>query len=79
MAKDGKITNINFVDERLRNVMLPTDFLDMIYVGRCWDNEICSLHNGQITDVNIWNRALSLDEILGWTDCRYKSFFWKIS
>ena len=71
LAKDGKITNINFVDERLRNVMLPLDFLDMIYVGRCWDDEIYSLHNGEITDVNIWNRALSLDEILGWTDCRY--------
>ena len=43
----------------------------MIYVGTCYNDEICSLHNGEITDVNIWNKALSLEEIIGWTDCRY--------
>ena len=58
------------MDERLKNVELPSDFLDMIYVGTCYNDEICSLHNGEITDVNIWNRALTLEEIIGWTDCR---------
>ena len=66
------MTNINFVDERLKNVEVPSNFLDIIYVGRCADNSSdCSQHSGDITDVNIWNRALSMDEMLGWTNCRY--------
>ena len=71
LFQDGLVTNINHVDERLKNVEVPSDFLDIIYVGRCAeDGAVCSLHNGDITDVNIWNRALSLDEMIGWTNCR---------
>ena len=66
------MTNIDFVDERLKNVKVPSNFLDIIYVGRCADNSSdCSLHSGDITDVNIWNRALSMEEMIGWTNCRY--------
>ena len=71
-SKDGQVTNIDFVDERLKNVKVPSNFLDIIYVGRCADNSSdCSLHSGDITDVNIWNRALSMEEMIGWTNCRY--------
>ena len=28
-----------------------------------------SKHSGKITDVNIWNRALSLDSMARWTNC----------
>ena len=31
-----------------------------------------------IIDVNIWNRALSVDEMLGWTNCRQVINFLKI-
>ena len=48
--------------------------LDSIYVGRCVsDSEYCSVHSGSFTDVNIWNRALSVDEMIRWTNCRWIS------
>ena len=71
MFQDGKVTNIDMVDERLRNLEIPENFLDHIYVGRCADPEkVCSVHAGDITDVNIWNRALSLQEMIEWTNCQ---------
>ena len=69
--KDGSVTNINHVDENVRNVLVPEDMLDSIYVGRCVsDKEYCSVHAGSFTDVNIWNRALSNNEMIRWTNCR---------
>ena len=66
------MTNINHVDESVRNAQVPEDLLDSIYVGRCVsDTEYCSVHSGSFTDVNIWNRALSVDEMIRWTNCRY--------
>ena len=71
LFQDGKVTNIDMVDERLRNLEIPENFLDHIYVGRCADPEkVCSVHAGDITDVNIWNRALSLQEMIEWTNCQ---------
>ena len=65
------MTTINHVDENVRNVSVPEDMLDSIYVGRCVsDIEYCSIHNGSFTDVNIWNRALGINEIMRWTNCR---------
>ena len=69
--KDGRVTTINHVDENVRNVLVPEDMLDSIYVGRCFsDTEYCSIHNGSFTDVNIWNRAFSINEMIRWTNCR---------
>ena len=69
--KDGSVTNINHVDENVRNALVPEDMLDSIYVGRCVsDTEYCSVHAGSFTDVNIWNRALSINEMIRWTNCR---------
>ena len=70
------MTNINSVDKNLEDVYVPSNFLDIIYIGRCNGKDLpwlksCSLHFGKITDVNIWNRALTIDEMLGWTNCRY--------
>ena len=51
---------------------IPSNFLDIIHIGRSTE-EGAKVHfdYGNITDVNIWNRALTLDEMLGWTNCRY--------
>ena len=50
ISKDGQLTNINFVDPRLENAEVTSDFLDIIYVGRCaLDEAQCSLHAGDIT------------------------------
>ena len=64
------MTNINHVDERLKNVTVPENLLDLIYAGRCPKNtSYCSVHSGEITDVNVWNRAMDLEEMLAWTNC----------
>ena len=61
---------MNLTDYAVKNVEIPSDFLDSIYVGRCKDRQkTCSRHFGKITDVNIWNRALSVPESLSWTNC----------
>ena len=68
--QDGQITNINHVDEKISNLKVPTNLLDMIYVGRCEvETKSCSDHSGDFTDINIWDRALSIDEMIGWTNC----------
>ena len=50
ISKDGQLTNINFVDPRLNDTEVTPDFLDIIYVGRCAEDEAqCSLHAGDFT------------------------------
>ena len=56
-------------------VKVSPNFLNSIYVGRCAGNlsyfdQPCSMHFGHITDINIWNKALTLEEMIGWTNCR---------
>jgi hypothetical protein len=68
--KDGRVTNIDNVDENMKNATVPEDLLDSIYVGRCASNMYCSIHSGSYTDLNIWNRAMSVDEMISWTNCR---------
>ena len=69
--KDGRVTKINNVDENMKNATVPEDLLDSIYVGRCVrDTKYCSIHLGSFTDLNIWNRAMSVDEMINWTNCR---------
>ena len=65
------MTNINHSDKDLTDLEIPSYFLDIIHIGRS-TIEGAKLHfdYGNITDVNIWNRALTLDEMLGWTNCR---------
>ena len=44
--------------------------MDIIYVGRHSDDPSGnSKHSGNITDVNIWNSALSIDAMAKWTNC----------
>ena len=56
----------------MNNAMVPEDLLNSIYVGRCSSDTTfpCSIHSGSYTDLNIWNRALSVDEMISWTNCR---------
>ena len=70
------MTNVNFVDQRLRDLEIPSDILDRIYIGRCegygpkkwW---ACSRHLGEITDVNFWSKAKTVTEMIKWTNCKY--------
>ena len=56
----------------MKNATVPEDLLDSIYVGRCSSDTThqCSIHSGSYADLNIWNRALSVDEMISWTNCR---------
>ena len=69
--------NTNHVYEDAKNdATVPKDLLDSVYIGQFgvnpwldWELEI-PVHFGSFTDVNIWNRALSIDEMINWTNCR---------
>ena len=59
------------MDLTIRKAKVSSTFLDTIYVGRCVDEQqSCSLHFGDITDVNMWNKALLEDDMKKWTNCR---------
>ena len=66
------MTNLNHVDKNAKNATVPTDLLDSIYIGQQSVSQFgYPVHFGSFTDVNIWNRALGIDEMLNWTNCRY--------
>ena len=69
------MTNINHVDKNARNATVPTDLLDSIYIAQLPGVSQAEkfgypVHFGSVTDVNIWNRALNIDEMINWTNCR---------
>ena len=58
------------IDVQNLNSNLLNDFL----VGRS-PSPGSSRHSGQISDVNIWDYALTTDETRKWTSCRCVSIF----
>ncbi len=56
----------------MTKVVIPDDFLNKTYLARCaFDYKYtCSTPEGQISDFNIWSRALSSQEAIDWTTCR---------
>ena len=56
----------------MTKVDIPTDFLNKTYLARCsFDFKYtCSTPEGQISDFNIWSRALTRKEAEEWTSCR---------
>ena len=68
--------NVNHVDEDVKNATVSKDLVDSIYIGQPQDVAFAKkygypVHFGSFTDVNIWNRALTIDEMINWTNCRY--------
>ena len=61
-------------EQDLKNATVPNNLLDSIYVGQIagvlTDVLGIPVHQGSFTDVNIWSRALSIDEMINWTNCR---------
>ena len=61
-------------DQDLKNATVPKNLLDSIYIGQLGgvrtDIFEIPVHQGSFTDVNIWSRALSIDEMINWTNCR---------
>ena len=67
------MTNINHVYEDAKNTTVPKDLLDSIYIGQFGVTGLelgIPVHFGSFAGVNIWNRALGIDEMISWTNCR---------
>ena len=64
--------NINGPQKHLVKTVIPPDFLTKFHVGRCaFDYKPgCTTAGGLITDVNVWSRALSEQEMNDWTSCK---------
>ncbi len=63
---------MNGVYDYLKNVDIPFDLLQKIYIQRCEFNYTynCSSPEGMFTDFNVWDHALSQKEAEDWTLCR---------
>jgi dissimilatory sulfite reductase (desulfoviridin) alpha/beta subunit len=64
--------NVNGSYPSLKETKIPEEFLSKVYLARCsFDyDKGCSSPEGQISDFNIWDRALSEKEATDWTSCR---------
>ena len=69
---DGKPTNINSVMPGLKDVQIPPDILTKTYLGRCsFDfKKTCSAPEAEFADFNVWDRGLSVMEMVRWTSCQ---------
>ena len=60
----------------VKHVKIPKGFLDKIIIGPCklnatsYGTKPCVRHKAMVTDFNVWDRALSEDELVNWTNCR---------
>ena len=64
--------NVDFVEPRLKDWILPRDILQKVYLGRCaYDfDPICSAPAALMTDFNIWSRALDKEDMFKWSTCQ---------
>ena len=71
-VKDGKPLNLNHRIEMLNDVQIPPDFLNKTYLGRCsFDfKKTCSAPELEIADYNVWDRSLSVVEMVEFTTCK---------
>ena len=62
----------NHPDEELTDVQFPEDFLSKLFLGRgSYDYKFsASSPESQYTDLNIWDRFLTEEELVGWTTCQ---------
>ena len=64
--------NINFIDENLKDLMVPTELLLKVYLMRCANDyeKDCTAPGAMATDFNIWSRSLDDRELIEWTSCK---------
>ena len=63
--QDGKALNINHKEPNVAEVVIPTDFLSKLHLGRCSYSfkGKCTAPGALFTDFNVWSQALSLDKM----------------
>ena len=53
------------------NIVMNRTFLKDIYIKNCTGQDICLTDSKtRVTDLSVWDRALSPDELVKWTTCR---------
>ena len=57
------------MEKRIQAKYLHSDILENVYVGRTSDAG-SSNHAGQMSDFNIWDYALTTDQMIQWTSCK---------
>ena len=65
-------TEVNATTELLLNVNL---------LKKIKDDDKCIAPGASITDFNIWDRSMSVEEMVAWTECRFslmKNYFFAI-
>ena len=70
--QDGDLTNIDFIETGIETQNLNSEMLGDFLVGRGTSPYLQgrSGHSGQFNDVNIWDYALTKDQIIKWTSCK---------
>jgi hypothetical protein len=76
LFQNGDLLNINFIDNNLRDVQIPLELLQKVYLLRCSNgfDPACTTPGGTITDFNIWDSAMTADDMKEWTTCKYVIF-----
>ena len=66
------MTNIDFIETGIETQNLNSEMLGDFLVGRGTSPYLQgrSGHSGQFSDVNIWDYALTKDQIIKWTSCK---------
>ena len=67
------MTNIDFIANRIETENLNSEMLRDFLIGRIASfpgRSDLSAHSGQFSDVNIWDYALTKDQIIKWTSCK---------
>ena len=61
-----------FIDENLSQLEIPLELLLKVHLLRCSNDYdlVCTTPGGMVTDFNIWDRALAMNEIKDWTTCK---------
>ena len=69
--QDGKFVVDKELGQQLKNLTLPSDLWTKLKIGHCPGNgSNCAMVGQLVTDVNMWDFALSDQQILKWTRCK---------
>lgn len=73
-VKDGKLMPIMTITEEMKTLEFPEDILSKVYLASCALDYKggCTGPEGEVSDFNMWDRTLTVDEMIGFTTCSNK-------
>ena len=71
--QDGQLVKNETIWKDYGNIAMNRTFLKEAYIKTCLvQQDICVTGSEvRVTDFNIWDKALSSDELVKWTTCRW--------